>query len=79
MTTEDSTPHGSTGKHNPAVESDAENMTSKILFFCYPEEKSAWVRAAKPGKLSAWIRHQLNQATGRPDKPTDEERRRIVM
>jgi hypothetical protein len=52
------------GNHNPAVESDAENMTSKILFFCLPEEKSAWVRAAKPGKLSAWIRHQLNQASG---------------
>jgi hypothetical protein len=68
-----------TEKHNPAVESDAEYMTAKIQFFCWPEEKSAWVRAAKPGKLSAWIRHQLNQATGRPDKPTDEERRRIVM
>lgn len=66
-------------KHSTAVESDAENMTAKIQFFCWPEEKSAWVRAAKPGKLSSWIRHQLNQATGRPDKPTDEERRRIVM
>jgi hypothetical protein len=52
-------------------------MTSKILFFCYPEEKSAWVRAAKPEKLSAWIRRQLNQATGRPERPDPEEWRQI--
>jgi hypothetical protein len=79
MTTEDSATHRNTAKHNHAVESDAENMTAKIQFFCWPEEKSAWIRAAHPQKLSSWIRHQLNQATGRPDKPTDEERRRIVM
>jgi hypothetical protein len=68
-----------TGNHNTARDPDAVDMTAKVIFDCYPEEKSAWVRAAKPGKLSAWIRHQLNQASGRPDKPTDEERRRIVM
>lgn len=79
MIAEDSSPHRNTGDRNTAVESDAVDMTAKVIFDCYPEEKSAWVRAAKPGKLSAWIRHQLNLATGRPDKPTDENRRRIVM
>ena len=71
--------HGNTGKRNAARDPDAENMTAKIQFFCWPEEKAAWIRAAKPEKLSAWIRQQLNKATGRPTQPTEEERRRIKM
>ena len=71
--------HGNPGNRHAARDPDAENMTAKVLFFCYPEEKNAWVRAAKPEKLSAWIRQQLNQATGRPTQPTEEERRRIKM
>jgi hypothetical protein len=79
MTDFNDEPHGNTGNRNNARDTDpnAENMTSKILFFCYPEEKSAWVRAAKPGKLSAWIRAQLNKATGRPETPDSEEWRQI--
>lgn len=76
--TDDATPHGNTGNRH-AARSENENMTAKILFDCYPEEKNAWVRASKPGKLAAWIRHQLNTATGRPDEPTEEERRHIKM
>ena len=72
-------PHGNTGNRHAARNPEAENMTAKVLFFCSPEEKNAWVRAAKPEKLSAWIRQQLNQATGRPTQPTEEERRRIKM
>lgn len=72
-------PHGNTGNRHAARDPEAENMTAKILFFCYPEEKNAWVRAAKPQRLSAWIRQQLNQATGRPERPTEEERRQIKM
>jgi hypothetical protein len=71
--------HGNTGNRHAARDPEAENMTAKVLFFCYPEEKNAWVRAAKPEKLSAWIRQQLNQATGRPTQPTEEERRRVKM
>lgn len=79
--TDNATPHGNTGNRHAARNPDpeAENMTAKILFECYPEEKNAWVRASKPGKLAAWIRHQLNTATGRPDEPTEEERRHIKM
>jgi hypothetical protein len=78
MTPDLNEPHGNTGNRNNARDPEsAENMTSKILFFCYPEEKSAWVRAAKPEKLSAWIRHQLNTATGRPERPDPEEWRQI--
>jgi hypothetical protein len=73
------TPHGNTGKRNAARDPEAANMTAKIQFFCWPEEKSAWIRAAHPDRLSAWIRQQLNAATGRPDRPTDEERRQIKM
>jgi len=72
-------PHGNTGNRHAARDPEAANMTAKVLFFCYPEEKNAWVRAAKPEKLSAWIRQQLNQATGRPTQPTEEERRQIKM
>jgi hypothetical protein len=72
-------PHGNTGNRHAARDPEAENMTAKVLFFCYPEEKNAWVRAAKPEKLSAWIRQQLNAASGRPERPTDEERRQIKM
>jgi hypothetical protein len=61
--TPDIEPHGNTGNRNNARDPEADNMTAKILFYCYPEEKSAWVRAAKPAKLSAWIREKLNQAT----------------
>lgn len=68
-----------TSDHNSTSASDMQNMTAKIQFFCWPEEKSAWIRAAHPQRLGEWIRHQLNQATGRPPRPTDEERRRIVM
>lgn len=75
--TDDATPHGNTGKRNAARDPDAENMTAKIQFFCWPEEKSAWIRAAHPQRLSAWIRHQLNTATGRPERPDPEEWRQI--
>jgi len=77
--TDDATPHGNTGNRHAARNPDpeAENMTAKILFECYPEEKNAWVRAAKPAKLAAWIRHQLNTATGRPERPDPEEWRQI--
>ncbi len=30
-------------------------------------------------RLEDWVRHVLNQAAGRPDEPTDEERRQIYM
>lgn len=72
--------HGNTGNRNAArnPETDAKNMTAKIQFFCWPEEKSAWIKAAHPQKLSAWIRRQLNQATGRPETPTEEERRQFT-
>jgi len=75
--TDEATPHGNTGKRNAARDPDAENMTAKIQFFCWPEEKSAWIRAAHPQRLSAWIRHQLNTATGRPERPDPEEWRQI--
>jgi hypothetical protein len=75
--TPDIEPHGNTGNRHNARNPEAENMTAKILFFCYPEEKNEWVRAAKPEKLSAWIRQQLNQATGRPERPDPEEWRQI--
>ena len=35
------------------------------------------IRAAHPQRLSAWIRQQLNQATGRPERPDPEEWRQI--
>ncbi len=72
-------PHGNTGNRNAARDPDAGNMTAKIQFFAWPEEKSAWIRAAHPDRLSRWIRQQLNKATNRPERPTDEERRRIKM
>jgi len=72
-------PHGNTGKRNAARDPEADNMNAKIQFYCWPEEKSAWIRAAHPQKLSSWIRQQLNQATDRPDEPTAEERRQIKM
>ena len=77
--TDDATPHGNTGNRHAARNPDpeAENMTARILFECYPEEKNAWVRAAKPAKLAAWIRQQLNTATGRPERPDPEEWRQI--
>ena len=65
MTPDLNEPHGNTGNRNNARDPEgAENMTAKIQFFAYPEEKSAWIRAAHPQRLSAWIRHQLN--TPRP-------------
>ena len=73
--TPDIEPHGNANNRHNARNPEAENMTAKIQFFCWPEEKSAWIRAAHPQRLSAWIRQQLNQATGRPDEPTEEERR----
>jgi hypothetical protein len=76
--TDDATPHGNTGNRANARDPEGtENMNAKIQFFCYPEEKSAWIRAAHPQRLSAWIRHQLNTATGRPERPDPEEWRQI--
>ena len=72
-------PHGNSGNRHAARDPDAGNMTAKIQLFCWPEEKAAWIRAAHPDRLSAWIRQQLNKATGRPERPTDEERRQIKM
>lgn len=41
-------------KENPA--------TSSLSLRITPAEKAAWVKAANPGKLSDWVRHQLNLA-----------------
>jgi hypothetical protein len=52
---------------------------AKVSFVCHSVEKDAWRRTAGKMRLEDWIRHILNQAAGRPDEPTDEERRQIYM
>jgi hypothetical protein len=35
-----------------------------MLVACTSAEKAGWVRAAKPGKLSDWVRNTLNEHSG---------------
>ena len=52
--------HGNTGNQNAAKD---DGKTSALNIRCKPEYKSAWVRAAKPGKLSEWVTKTLNTAS----------------
>lgn len=54
--------------------SDPENpLTSRLNGIpCHPREKSAWVRAARPGKLADWVRRSLNAAASHVPEPGEE-------
>lgn len=54
-------PHGNTGNRH-AEKPDDELHDSQLFIRCMKVEKSAWVRAAYPDKLSAWVRRTLNRA-----------------
>ena len=48
-------------------------LTSKLTGIpCHPREKSAWVRAAQPGKLADWVRRSLNATAGHVPEPHEE-------
>lgn len=43
---------------------DGEAAKAQIQLRCTMRRKNAYVRAAKPGKLSEWIFEQLDKASG---------------
>ena len=62
-----------------AAKPDGAKLSATVQLRTHPREKSAWVRAARPGKLTDWIRRTLNEAAGHspepyesPPKPPDD-------
>jgi hypothetical protein len=49
------------GNQNAAKPPD-EHLSSRVILACHPVEKSSWIQASFPGKLSEWIREKLNAA-----------------
>lgn len=54
--------HGNTGNKN-AVKAEDESKTSRLHIACTPDDKSKWVKEAKPSKLSDWVTKTLNKAS----------------
>lgn len=48
--------------HKKSAKPLGEALRAQLQLRVHPVEKSAWVRAARPGKLSDWVRDRLNQA-----------------
>lgn len=48
------------GKRN-AEKAEEDKLTSHLHILCKPEDKAAWVKAAKGKKLSAWVKEALNE------------------
>lgn len=49
------------GNQNAAKPQD-EHLSSRVIIACHPVEKSSWIQASFPGKLSEWVREELNCA-----------------
>ena len=57
--------HHNTGNQY-AVKAPEDKRTSFLHIRVLSEDKGAWVRAARPGKLSAWVTDALNKAAAMP-------------
>jgi len=51
--------HGMTGQKNASKEV---TKSSRLEIRCTPQEKAAWVHAAKGKKLAEWVTEALNEA-----------------
>lgn len=45
-----------------ALKPEDDHLSSRLIIACHPVEKSAWIQAAFPEKLSEWVREELNCA-----------------
>jgi len=52
--------HGNIGNKNAAKD---DGKTSVLTIRCTPNDKSRWVKAARPGKLARWVTKTLNAAS----------------
>lgn len=50
--------HGGIGNQNAAKDEKAD---TQLYIRCTKADKAAWVKAAAPGKLSAWVVDALNE------------------
>ena len=55
-----------------AAKTPGQTLSAQLQCRVHPREKSAWVRAARPGKLSDWVRETLNTAAGHRPEPTED-------
>lgn len=51
-------------ENKAAAKPEAERLRAQLIVRVHPVEKSAWVKAARPGKLADWVRDTLNDRAG---------------